>query len=1166
MAENGYYWQIEGESATAENIDIVLSDLSDIVEQNTAEEHYDVVKFFPGTGGEKGHFGLGEGGSQVPPINAAENEIIVGDGNDWAEGNAAEVFLSTGTTYGGESCALFSSSGANGVNGFRLKGTDGEGGGTDFIITNNAVVEIGNKPIEPWEEGVMEMASFNDVEIFNPTFKIENAAQFKMSKNNDTQTPVFQMLGDAFFDMQYNNSDDYYDFSVTSYGANVRSGVRGSASLLGVNPFYYQKNDKYYYIDAPVFQMHDAATFSMVEKSLFQMKNGATSVIQGNANIHISGGEWTDTYHAPGVSDADKSTLIEVGPNSLISMGADDQFTDIIAVAGVRGDQIYLGSCNKEDLSNFSWPNRVMSVPSYGLSEKNTPEFNDGVKINSLYSGCFVPGTSLDVIRNEYVGTHESQPKFSLKGQCEYEERVDGGGIKCQHTSIGGQGFDFKETTVNGFSLEYDKVNSDARRFTQQEIVGEYSKLFNVAASSYFHETVDVHGATTLNFKPKTSFGVEYAGAKTNAVFQWEKIQGIFAGCDHFIQVDGNTHFESWSGTQIFRSSNPQLKEYTNNEFAEPQIPKSEQRWFTSGTFKICSENSALNNNASSYNELLTTQRNELTRAIYKSENTNNWYDFLANNNDYQYTSCQPIKYTKYTYTTKSCIARQDYVYVTTENFDNANQVFSSTAFKNIISSVGHYNPQVKLDTTFEKEYDINTGLYTYTITKATEYYAKERTTSQSCIEYKSKGQSATFPSYSYYYRNASDKQKAFLDSQIDKSLLVSQVNLNIVTNNLNSVGTVIDYEFPGGGNPSTRVEYAQKAEKLKVNIKTRQDGRIKCHIPFTGKTYSTLSDILNDANFKAYITACFGDEAQLITTDSTYFSCERDYISGEAKVDISNVGLETTMYLYREYISEDEKNYNYPNTTYGSLDYNNPVKLAIRDYLWPDKGYVKQGTYDYTNFTPDNTLTTTTTYTDSGYTYEVAGNVSSTYCASHLSQDWHAPIQTANRIGANDWEQGPIIQAYGPVNFLMREKWEADNDHTKTYPLTSSETYDVLNQAQAIADFKANATDYTAFETYLTQEGYTLWDIISIATATGGYTITFSICEAGWKPHVDSYPDNPVVEITDGSELRLYGGVKVKGETKYGVTTFTFSGTQTEGEVSFTLDELRSLKALIGI
>jgi hypothetical protein len=47
-------------------------------------------------------------------------------------------------------------------------------------------------------------------------------------------------------------------------------------------------------------------------------------------------------------------------------------------------------------------------------------------------------------------------------------------------------------------------------------------------------------------------------------------------------------------------------------------------------------------------------------------------------------------------------------------------------------------------------------------------------------------------------------------------------------------------------------------------------------------------------------------------------------------------------MYLYREYISEDEKNYNYPNTTYGSLDYNNPVKLAIRDYLWPDKGYVK--------------------------------------------------------------------------------------------------------------------------------------------------------------------------------------------------------------------------------
>jgi hypothetical protein len=97
MAENGHYWKIEGESATAENIDTVLSDLSDIVEQNTAEEHYDVVKFFPGTGGEKGHFGLGEGGGQVPPINALANELIVGDGNDWAAGNAAKVKMSKKT-------------------------------------------------------------------------------------------------------------------------------------------------------------------------------------------------------------------------------------------------------------------------------------------------------------------------------------------------------------------------------------------------------------------------------------------------------------------------------------------------------------------------------------------------------------------------------------------------------------------------------------------------------------------------------------------------------------------------------------------------------------------------------------------------------------------------------------------------------------------------------------------------------------------------------------------------------------------------------------------------------------------------------------------------------------------------------------------------------------
>ena len=71
----------------------------------------------------------------------------------------------------------------------------------------------------------------------------------------------------------------------------------------------------------------------------------------------------------------------------------------------------------------------------------------------------------------------------------------------------------------------------------------------------------------------------------------------------------------------------------------------------------------------------------------------------------------------------------------------------------------------------------------------------------------------------------------------------------------------------------------------------------------------------------------------------------------------------------------------------------------------------------------------------------------------------------------------------YGPTNFMMREKWSADNAHTKSFTLTNPDgTYDVTNQAQAITDFKANATDYAAFEAYLTQEDYTLWDILSMS------------------------------------------------------------------------------------
>lgn len=54
------------------------------------------------------------------------------------------------------------------------------------------------------------------------------------------------------------------------------------------------------------------------------------------------------------------------------------------------------------------------------------------------------------------------------------------------------------------------------------------------------------------------------------------------------------------------------------------------------------------------------------------------------------------------------------------------------------------------------------------------------------------------------------------------------------------------------------------------------------------------------------------------------------------------------------------------------------------------------------------------------------------------------------------------------------------------------------------------------------------------------------------------------VFEMNGQSELRLHNGATITAETISGVTTITFGGTQVEGQVSFTIAELKALKALL--
>ena len=177
--------------------------------------------------------------------------------------------------------------------------------------------------------------------------------------------------------------------------------------------------------------------------------------------------------------------------------------------------------------------------------------------------------------------------------------------------------------------------------------------------------------------------------------------------------------------------------------------------------------------------------------------------------------------------------------------------------------------------------------------------------------------------------------------------------------------------------------------------------------------------------------------------------------------------------------------------------------------------------------------------------------------------EDWAAPVQCR--------PNGPVFQLYDKSNICMRDANVGPsleytymlNNPTETYDFTQSQ-YDVITQF-------LNSADYTTFlqNASFGNSSSDLSEIISLAEgddeAPG--TKLFITYTTKWKTvknHVDSNGTDPIIEMVGPSELRLYGGATIKAVTEWDKTTVTFSGTADEGEVSFTIDELRNLKRLV--
>jgi len=104
---------------------------------------------------------------------------------------------------------------------------------------------------------------------------------------------------------------------------------------------------------------------------------------------------------------------------------------------------------------------------------------------------------------------------------------------------------------------------------------------------------------------------------------------------------------------------------------------------------------------------------------------------------------------------------------------------------------------------------------------------------------------------------------------------------------------------------------------------------------------------------------------------------------------------------------------------------------------------------------------------TQENFHYRVSATLRYTYTVvSHLDKNWRYLIQTADRVGSLDWDKAPIIQAYGPVNMLLREKWQGII-YNNSYTFTASEVYNLTDMRAAVLAF-IDGPDYTAYEQYI--------------------------------------------------------------------------------------------------
>ena len=181
----------------------------------------------------------------------------------------------------------------------------------------------------------------------------------------------------------------------------------------------------------------------------------------------------------------------------------------------------------------------------------------------------------------------------------------------------------------------------------------------------------------------------------------------------------------------------------------------------------------------------------------------------------------------------------------------------------------------------------------------------------------------------------------------------------------------------------------------------------------------------------------------------------------------------------------------------------------------------------------------------------------------THLCQDWIDPVYA---------KTGPVTQMYGLSNFCMRGNLQVKDgnkniqtQYINTFTVPSTETYDFSKTRSELINDLINGADYAELKrqigAFLSVNTHYHFDHIYSISEGEENTIKVSVIFEYKKiEHMENLA--PLVEIIGNSEIRIANGVSITTDNIDGNSAIKIAAP--EGEISFTLSELKALKNLI--